>query len=150
MCMIGMVIAEELRCVCVCVHACENIQSIKSVYERVCRAVCTRRWTHTHTQNSTDVAALQCEYLTSLNPSVQLFMRQDTESLVNINTAASLPLSPHLCTSDRLTRSSSLSSSVCLSFFFLFCLLSFFPPLSLSLSLPLCCGCEYFRWRSGF
>lgn len=52
---------------------------------------------HTHTQNSTDVPALWWEYLTSFNPSVKLFMRKDTESLVNINTAASLLLLPQLC-----------------------------------------------------
>lgn len=54
--------------------------------------------THTHTQ-TTDVPVLECEYLTSLNPSVQLFMRKDTKSLVNINTAVSLLLLLHLCCS---------------------------------------------------
>lgn len=58
---------------------------------------------HTHTyvneHQNIDVPALGCEYLTGLNPPSALFMRQDTESLVNINTAASPPAWCHMAAS---------------------------------------------------
>lgn len=100
----------------VCVRACVQVVSAcEIIFEapKVCSSeyvehrvpdagpsqMRARTHTYVHARQGTDVPALECEYLTGLEPPAALFMRQDTESLVNINTAASPPALCHMAAS---------------------------------------------------